>query len=94
MRFLLLSLFVSFAVGSNWFSGGKESIQEQLGPRLSQGAKIIVKDEDGFKEATERWQYWEAPHVNAVVEVQNEEDVQQTVRASNTSKIGEFLRRR
>jgi hypothetical protein len=83
MQLLRLSLFVSCALGSGWFSAGKESIQELLGPALSTRAKIVVKGADGFKKATERWQYWEAPHVNAVVEVQSEEDVIQTVRTSN-----------
>jgi hypothetical protein len=57
-----------------------ESITSELGPLLSKNAEIILQSDSEFTEASKRWQCWAAPDVNMVVEVQTEEDVQQTVR--------------
>ncbi|KAF2690401.1 hypothetical protein K458DRAFT_289299 [Lentithecium fluviatile CBS 122367] len=44
-------------------------IVNELGSRLSEGAGIVLKGEDGFKEKTERWQSWKSPDVAAVVDI-------------------------
>lgn len=81
MRGLLtLLLFVTSAWSKAWYEkGSKHGIVEELGPLLSEYAKIVLPDDVRFKDASHRWQWWDAPDVKAVVEVQSEEDVRQTV---------------
>lgn len=63
-----------------WYErDAKDSIVQVLGEKLSPGASVILKDEDGFKEKTKRWQAWASPHISAVVDVQSEEDVRESV---------------
>lgn len=47
---------------------------------LSPGARVYLRDEEGYVQRTKRWQYWKAPDFAAVVEVATPEDVSETVR--------------
>lgn len=76
---LLAFGWAGLALGA-WNSRDNDrSIVADLGTKLSFGARIVLEGEDGFAERAERWQVWKSPDVAAVVDVQTEEDVQETV---------------
>ncbi|KAJ4301634.1 hypothetical protein N0V90_003727 [Kalmusia sp. IMI 367209] len=81
-------LLVTGSVRANWYDrSAKNGIVEELGAKLSQGARIVLKGEEGFKEQTKRWQAWSSPHISAVVDVRSEEDVQQAIRYASRNSI-------
>lgn len=61
-----------------------EQIHEELGAKLSENAILITEGSEGFREATIRWQEFRPPTFRASVQVANEEDIQETVRRSNS----------
>jgi hypothetical protein len=46
---------------------------------LSPNAQIFFRGAEGYANLTKRWQYWNAPDVDAVVEVATAKDVAETV---------------
>lgn len=78
----LVPYLIAYAscAGAAWYEKDRDSgILHDLGPKLSDGANIIVKGETGFEERGKRWQAWASPDVKAIVNVQTEQDVQETV---------------
>ncbi|KAF2121391.1 hypothetical protein BDV96DRAFT_609480 [Lophiotrema nucula] len=69
-----------------WYEKGS-GILEELGPKLSKDARILLKDHEAFTDASSRWQWWAAPEVSAVVDVYNEDDVSQTILYANKHDI-------
>ncbi|PWY90260.1 putative FAD-dependent oxygenase [Aspergillus sclerotioniger CBS 115572] len=65
----------------------REDITTLLGPQLSVGAQIILPNNAGFVQATQRWSLFDPPHFTAVVEVGTEEDVATTVKFANQNNI-------
>lgn len=77
---LLPILFVSAALATAWYEkDASTGILKELGPKLSQGARVVFQGEEGFEERIKRRQGWEAPDFRAIVDVKSEEDVQETV---------------
>lgn len=78
----LLSTYTQLAAAESplWYERDSPiGIAQDLGPRLSKRAKVVLKGEEGFEERTARWQRWKEPDVVAVVDVKKEEDVEKTV---------------
>ncbi|OAL54416.1 FAD-binding domain-containing protein [Pyrenochaeta sp. DS3sAY3a] len=57
------------------------------GLKLSAGAKVHLRGEEGYVQRTKRWQYWKAPDFAAVVEVATAEDVSETIKFANTHNV-------
>ncbi|PYI02759.1 FAD-binding domain-containing protein [Aspergillus sclerotiicarbonarius CBS 121057] len=47
----------------------------RVGPQLSNGAQIILPNNTGFVQATQRWSLFDPPNFTAVIEMGTEEDV-------------------
>jgi hypothetical protein len=62
---------------------GSTRIKNELGPLLSEGCKIIDEASGNMTEATRRWQQFASPNFDAVVQVNNEADIIQTVSTMN-----------
>ena len=62
--------------GTEWV----EDVQNELAPKLSDGAEIYLPGSGEFDEASTRWSVLEQPEVNVVVVPGNAEDVAETVR--------------
>ena len=60
----------------------REDITTTLRPHLSSEAQIILPNDAGFVQATQRWSLFDPPRFTAVVEVGTEEDVATTVSLS------------
>lgn len=63
-----------------YFNYKTASIEADLGSLLSPNASIISRANPRFGNATERWQEYNSPAINIVIEVATEADVQETVR--------------
>lgn len=82
-RLLALAAVLSAPLVSASLWGGEDvKILADLQPLLSEKATILARGDEGFEQGTKRWQWWATPDVAAVVNVQSEEDVVQTVRKS------------
>lgn len=79
LQWHLATIFTSLAVAEWYERGAKDCIVQELGQRLSSGAEITLRGEDGYAEKSKRWESWKAPDVAAVVDVKTEVDVQETV---------------
>lgn len=77
---LLLSGFLLILLIVKVFATKVDLSKTIDGLKLSAGAKVYLRGEEGYVQRTKRWQYWKAPDFGAVVEVATAEDVSQTVR--------------
>jgi hypothetical protein len=48
---------------------------QELRNQLSPGAKVYLPDDEGFQIATDRWNVWENPEFDVVIEPAVEDDV-------------------
>ena len=55
------------------------SIQQDLGPRLSQGATLYFPNSSQFEDATSRWSAYAEPQISVIVKPAIAEDVAATV---------------
>lgn len=63
---------------------GNTAYPSELAPLLSPAAKIHLPGSNGFELVTDRWNSWQNPHFDIVVEVATEADVSHTVPHSDT----------
>lgn len=85
---LALGFFSSGSSASPWPSNTlairsvnltNEQIEHELRPRLSESALIYGAENPRWENATERWQWYEHPTINLVIEAGVEEDVSEIV---------------
>lgn len=79
----LPSYDLSQYVPGSFFGHTASSIEVDLAPLLSPNASIIFGGSPEFEKATARWQEYNSPGINIVVEAASESDVQETVRLSS-----------
>lgn len=77
MKVLAIAVFFSLAEAA--LSASLLSITEDLGPRLSPNAQIVLSQSEAFKTLTARWQVGHNPTFHVVVIVDNENDVSEAV---------------
>jgi hypothetical protein len=74
--FLACLLFLNqIAIGSLVEAVSAPEGLHGLRNQLSQGAKVYLPGDEGFKIATDRWNVWENPEFDVVIEPAVEEDV-------------------
>lgn len=71
--------YVSEYLPGVWPSRDMSEIEQELKQILSSGATVYMPHSAGFKSATDRWNPWENPSFDVVVEVATEDDVGKTV---------------
>ncbi|KAF2708801.1 FAD-binding domain-containing protein [Pleomassaria siparia CBS 279.74] len=86
-RLFLASLCCISSATALWYGEQDINIVSELGPLLSQGAKVVLHDDVDFEKVTARWQHWAAPTFKAVVQTKTEEDIQQTILYANKHTI-------
>ncbi|KAF2705684.1 FAD-binding domain-containing protein [Pleomassaria siparia CBS 279.74] len=84
---LVLSLLCSLSSQTVLGAFGSTRIRNELGPLLSQGCNIIDEASGNLTEATRRWQLFASPNFDAVVQVNNEADIIQTIKYANKYSI-------
>lgn len=75
-----VSFLLSFTLAA--YQIPPEQIRQELHPRLSTGANVIIKGHGDIAAATKRWQEHGKPNFTAVVEAAVEADIVQTVSAA------------
>ncbi|KAK6845412.1 hypothetical protein PG995_015522 [Apiospora arundinis] len=63
------------------------AVATELGPKLSEGAQVVLPADASFTNLTSRWREWHSPEVAAVVKASTEGDVQEAVRYANCHGI-------
>ncbi|KAH7324814.1 hypothetical protein B0I35DRAFT_348933 [Stachybotrys elegans] len=93
-RFPAPSVITKFCVLASLFIGQTMSLKltDDLKPHLSAKAKVYIPSDEEFPALVSRWREYHAPTVAALVQVETEKDIQESIRYANKHNVAFFGR--